>query len=241
MNIIRKQQEFHKREEKILNLSADILAKGGFNALTMDKVAQKMQYSKGTIYKHFANKEEIIASLGINCAQRMLSFFERAVGFDGNTREKMLAIFFAYQLNNKLNPTDFKNMQVLKSSPILTKITDKNIQAIKESEIATFTFVTNLIQEAIDKKELATNKNMTPEDIVYAIWSQVYGSSLLMETEIDWKSLKIRSTNDTTLNIINQLLDSLEWLPLTKDINYQKIMDKLRYDIFTEEYNSLSV
>ena len=47
-----------------------MLLEKGYLGLTMDRIADEAEYSKGTIYQHFTCKEEIVAALGIRSAKK---------------------------------------------------------------------------------------------------------------------------------------------------------------------------
>mgnify|MGYP001820983313 CR=1 FL=1 len=54
--LTRKQREILEREELILSAAQKLLHEQGYNHLTMDRVAETVEYSNGTIYNHFASK-----------------------------------------------------------------------------------------------------------------------------------------------------------------------------------------
>ena len=61
--LTRKQREINEREQLILSTAQSMLHQHGYNYLTMDRVAETVEYSKGTIYNHFASKEDLVCSL----------------------------------------------------------------------------------------------------------------------------------------------------------------------------------
>ena len=42
-----------------------MLRRDGYLKLNMDRVGQAIEYAKGTVYRHFDNKEDIIVALGV--------------------------------------------------------------------------------------------------------------------------------------------------------------------------------
>lgn len=63
-----KERQWQLREEAILDGTSDLMATKGFNAMTMDDVANYVGISKATLYQHFPSKQE----LAINVAVRKL-------------------------------------------------------------------------------------------------------------------------------------------------------------------------
>lgn len=59
----RKKREFQRREEEILAVTAALLASDENEQVTVDRIASEVGIGKGTIYKHFKTKHEIVARL----------------------------------------------------------------------------------------------------------------------------------------------------------------------------------
>lgn len=47
------------RREEIISAARDVFAVKGYNAATLDEIAERAEYGKGTLYNYFANKEEL--------------------------------------------------------------------------------------------------------------------------------------------------------------------------------------
>jgi AcrR family transcriptional regulator len=59
----REHQKRRWHRQFILDRAVSEFAKNGFEATTMDRIAEAAEVSKGTLYNYFASKEELIASL----------------------------------------------------------------------------------------------------------------------------------------------------------------------------------
>lgn len=56
-----REREFHRRF--ILERSVSLFARHGFEATTMDMIAEAAEVSKGTVYNYFSNKQELFRTL----------------------------------------------------------------------------------------------------------------------------------------------------------------------------------
>jgi len=56
------QRRSRERVELILQAAAELLAEGGVDALTMRSLAERVEIPAATIYRYFANREEIISA-----------------------------------------------------------------------------------------------------------------------------------------------------------------------------------
>ena len=61
----RKKLEIQNRRQAIVQVARKLFKDKGYLGFNMDRVAQQMQVAKGTIYQHFANKEEVILAMAI--------------------------------------------------------------------------------------------------------------------------------------------------------------------------------
>ncbi|TIX95791.1 MAG: helix-turn-helix transcriptional regulator, partial [Mesorhizobium sp.] len=69
--------------QTIVDTAGELFAELGFQATTLDKVAQRAKISKLSIYKHFENKEALFgAAFAVRCQQLIpQALFE---GLDGS-------------------------------------------------------------------------------------------------------------------------------------------------------------
>src|SRR5262245_12250553 len=112
--LTRKQREIQQREERILEESRKLLLEEGYHGLSMDRIAEVLEYSKGTIYQHFPNKEEILLALANQSMERRLDLFRRAASFKGGSRERISAVGVAAELFFRLYQHHFQVEHVLR-------------------------------------------------------------------------------------------------------------------------------
>jgi len=99
-----------KRENELIELARSLTIKNCLTTLTIDKLVNASDYSKGTIYKHFLSKEDLLIAICNTCVREIQALFVRALKFKGNSREKMLAVIVSYLIWAKLHPTNFTNI-----------------------------------------------------------------------------------------------------------------------------------
>ena len=81
-----------------------MIVQDGYHGLSMDRIAEALEYSKGTIYQHFSCKEEILMALVNQTMERRLELFRRAAAFRGRSRERITAVGAACELFFQLYP-----------------------------------------------------------------------------------------------------------------------------------------
>jgi AcrR family transcriptional regulator len=73
----RKEREFRRREREILDAALGLCACDDWQAVTVEQIADRAEIGKGTVYKHFASKDEIYARLAIDYKRRNLEKLRR--------------------------------------------------------------------------------------------------------------------------------------------------------------------
>ena len=69
-----KQQQLIVRENAIVDATNNLLAKKGFEMMTMDDVAAEVGIAKASLYKHFPSKEALAAAAMIRLLENTLAF-----------------------------------------------------------------------------------------------------------------------------------------------------------------------
>ncbi len=111
-----------------LHIARSILHEQGFHQLSMDLVAEKAEYSKGTIYQHFSCKEEMLIQLCNRTMAGLYQLGQRAITYNGTHRERLLAFQVAHELWIELVPGDICMLQNLhkahadQSGPMLREL-----------------------------------------------------------------------------------------------------------------------
>lgn len=59
----RREREKAAHRQEIIEAAVRVFARKGFTVATMDEIAQEAEFSKGAIYLHFANKEDLLSTI----------------------------------------------------------------------------------------------------------------------------------------------------------------------------------
>ncbi len=97
----RKAREFKQREDDILKTAYDLLSELEPVQVTMEQIAEKAEIGRGTIYKHFKNKDEIYARLILKRREKLIRKLEK-IDQEGIERiPRLLRSYMEYCLKNK--------------------------------------------------------------------------------------------------------------------------------------------
>lgn len=238
--LTRKQREIADRHQLFLRLARDILNNESYQAVTMERIADLAEYSKGTVYQHFHCKEEILIQLCNQFITDLSALFRRASLFDGNHRERLLAVFFAHDLFAQLQPDNLAIMQSLGGSHITTKVDPSSLAEHRQMEAALLEIVSSIVSDGIACGELALNSELNPVELVFGLWSLSYGGQLIQTYDIPLQDLGIRDAGGALIQTSLAMLDGLHWRPLSTEHDYNKTLERVKLELFADEVQQLA-
>ena len=78
--------------QTIVEVASELFTELGFQATTLDKVAQRAKISKLSIYRHFENKEALFSASIVAGCQQLFAPQALLVGVDGSVEEQLMAV-----------------------------------------------------------------------------------------------------------------------------------------------------
>jgi len=115
----RKKRDAGKMRSRILKAAMELYVKGGYENVTMRRIAAKIEYSPGTIYLYFQNKKDIMLQLCYQGFERLLAHQDKLEDI-GNPLERLSAggrYYLAFALENpELYELMFATKEIFKES-----------------------------------------------------------------------------------------------------------------------------
>jgi AcrR family transcriptional regulator len=102
----RKQREFERREQEILDAALALCAKPDWESISVDQIASLAGIGKGTVYQHFSSKDELLFRLMIRFYTGLLIELQQQE-FAGSASEQFRAIL-SYSLQYHLDHTEYR-------------------------------------------------------------------------------------------------------------------------------------
>jgi len=224
------------REQQILDAAISLIAQLGIENLTMDKVVARVPFSKGTVYKHFLGKEDLLLAISNQAIGILSSLFWRAFKFEGCTRDRMLLLNFSNLLYAILHPELFQTAICAKAPNVIGKSSEQRIQEQQQLEIKLLGAIHGIVEEAISSNNLALPAYMDIQQLCFANWAMSYGVISLLSDEVDQCSGRTDLVVERELfNQSNLLFDGLQWQPLTKDKMHSAVLRETLEQVFSDE------
>ena len=166
----RRERERQEIRDKIVDAARELFVQQGFEAVSMRKVAEKIEYSATAIYFHFADKEALLSAV---CDRDFRLLQERflQIATTVDPLERLRKTGAAYAEFAMDHPSSYRLMFM---TPKPASLPGKSeIKKGDPSEDA-YAFVRALAAEAIDKGCLSPELT-DPELVAQTLWAGVHG------------------------------------------------------------------
>ncbi len=180
----------------ILSASLDIVKEEGWSALSMRKIADKIDYTAPIIYEYFSNKDAILQELTRMGFVKLAAKLEEAKSLSTSPEGQLEAMWLAYW------NFSFENKELYK---VMYGV-EMNCCAL-ENKCADYSKPMNMIWDQI---EAITPPERRTEDYVdlkyYTFWSVVHGLiSINLTNQVTSEELNRQVLRDAISGIINSI------------------------------------
>lgn len=179
--ISRRRQHKEELRRIILDAARDIFVRQGYESFSMRKLAEKIEYSPGSVYLHFKNKEELFECLVDESFARLLkTLTDLRNGQEGqDPAEELKKGLQAYVEFGLRNPNDYRFAFMLR--PPVEKRPYKVHGA--------FEALRYIVRRCVDEKRF---RGVDVETTAQALWASVHGitSLLIQRPTFPWVSKK---------------------------------------------------
>tara|TARA_R110000850_G_scaffold97425_2_gene203210 strand:+ start:3320 stop:4048 length:729 start_codon:yes stop_codon:yes gene_type:complete len=230
----RKKRALREREQLILEHADDLLRLNGYLGLNLDELANRIEYSKATIYNHFKSKEDLVLGVATMHLETRADLFNRALTFDGNTRERIFAIGIADQILGKLFPHGFPILQLVRTQSIWEKAAQERQESYFRRSGSCMQAPAEIIRQARVEGDLSEG-SPSDQHILTGLVSLAKGAHLLDDgdkvfpDELGFRPLELLNDN------YQVFLDGAEWSPHRKDWDYAASKNRIVKELFREE------
>ncbi len=90
-----------QREQQIISAADRVLGEVGAHDFTIDKMLAHLDVAKGTIYKYYKSKDDVLAELSVKALQVLLNYFKAAEQKENDpltALQEMIMAFYRYYL-----------------------------------------------------------------------------------------------------------------------------------------------
>jgi len=207
----RRERERENLRATILEAARELMSEGGLDALSMRAIAKRIEYSPGTIYLYFRDKDDLIRSLVSEAMNFLLRYMRRALaeaGPDATPAQQHRATGYAYVRFALENTAHFR---VMFDIPGVAQMVDCPEPSEHESmpDHESFEFVTELLRRAVSAGELDVPE---PRHGALVAWGLLHG---LISLYLSGHLAHVVDNAEQFEGLVDAAMDSLYrgWLP----------------------------
>jgi AcrR family transcriptional regulator len=164
----RKLREKTQREEAILAAAKHVFQQKGLVAATMDDIAAAAELAKGTLYRHYRSKEDIMLLINERALQELHGHFVQATAAAGTGLEKLLRLTQSYYAFGLANPAYFDFIAFFESP-----FPSTSVATLYATGSTIRTLVMHLLGQGMQDGSIRTD--LKAELLTNIMWASSYG------------------------------------------------------------------
>ena len=227
----RRAREFREREAYLLDLATELLLDQGQDAITMERLAARGEYAKGTLYKHFTCREDVLCALACRRVNNMAAMLSEAIRQVSASRDRVLAMFVAYELYAAQHPEDFRLTLALSGGSLTDKVSADHLNQLEGARQAVFAISKALIQQARDDGDLGALP-VSEDAFTFALETACQGSYILVSGDPELRRRWNLPSGEQNMHALaSMVLDGVAWRPLSRERDYAALAAELRQSL----------
>lgn len=232
----RRQRHFAEREQLFLEAARGLIRDQGLLNLQMSKLAEQCEYAVGTLYQHFASKEDLLLALTTAQAQEHAQLFQRVAEWKAGSRERMFAIGVADTIFVHRNPEHFRIAQYA-----LCEVVWRAASADRREDFLAVTQpIGDIVVAIVEAAEAAGDLNLrglSPQQISTALWSLSHGTHNLVHVEGLLEGFSVHAPYRLMCRHMQVLLNGFGWQPLADpgdEMALNALIERIRREVFAD-------
>jgi AcrR family transcriptional regulator len=229
---------FAERERQLLRHARGLLRDGGYDHLTINRLAQASGLARMTLYKHFGNRQDIVLKLAVQSTARRADFVERAALFKASTRERLAAII---DVSRVMMPYHMRHEVLIFEDGIVEKASPELLQNLRSHEDRIIAAIVGVVREAVVAGDVSLPADLPPEKLGLVFMHLEIGAQLLMRRPFSYGRYTAEDSRGALQNFGADLCDRLGWRPLNAELDYPASIRRMWKELFPEELRRFGI
>ncbi len=176
----RREREKEERRQSILQAAREVFFENGFHRATVDKVAERAEVSKGTVYLYFESKETILAHLILQGLHELVRELERAYAAEEpfSAEERLRRLGQAYFRFFQREPVYYRFMMAMDRGRFQETVAPEVYRQVQQASMEGLNWVVRAIEQGINEGVFACRD---ARQAAAALWATVNGALELVE------------------------------------------------------------
>ena len=240
--LTRKQREIQGREGRILEVARSMIVQDGYHGLSMDRIAEALEYSKGNDLPAFlvqGRHPDGAGQPGDGMSPGSVS--PRGRVFAAARGNASRPIGAACELFFQLYPDHFHIEHVIRIS--INQGKDFRAAAAVSGDRAkrdARRSFAGVIRDAVAAGDLELSDDYGVDHVAFGLWSITFGGYSIAATSPSLANLGIHDPLLAIRENCNRLLDGVGWKPLSSELDLSSFVERIKREVFAAEFAKLS-
>lgn len=169
----RKEREKEQKKNVIIDAAEKVIFSKGLEAATMDEIAEVAEFSKGTIYLYFKNKEDLYFAIHARGLLLLKQMFGKAIKSKKEGIDQVLAIGKSYYEFSKKHDDYYKAMVYYDCHPVKTESDSAFAELCNVEGEEVLELIAIAIHKGIEDKSI--RPDVDPKRTAVILWGQSMG------------------------------------------------------------------
>jgi AcrR family transcriptional regulator len=170
-HLSRKDREKQTKRQDILNAARLVFAEKGLHAATLDEIAEKAEFAKGTLYLYFTNKDDLFISVLVEEIIKFQNNLQAVLGMNIQASEKIRQLVQSMLVSFDQNVDFIMLMTKERPGMVATRVDERLLQQFH----GLIELMASLIKSGIKDGEFA---KVDPRSAALALFNLVHGSAM---------------------------------------------------------------
>lgn len=233
----RRQRERAEREQRFLDKAQALIQRDGLLSLQMSRIAEECDYAIGTLYQHFASKEDLLVALATRNSLSRVDLFERAARWPGPTRERMVAIALADLMVIRTQPEHFRLAQFVWTDVVWGAASPASRQRSLDASAPLGALIGGIAQAAMAAGDLPSGLGLSAKALTIGPWTLTLGMHTLSHTDGLFEAHALGDPYRLLMKHLHYLLNGYGWRPFF-DPTDDEALDPLNARLCREVFDS---
>jgi AcrR family transcriptional regulator len=162
----RKEREREALRKKIIQAATELFREVGYEAVSMRKIARRVEYSVGSLYLHYRDKDELFFAVQQAAFRTAFAYIEQITA-DADPMDRLMMLGQRYVRFGVENP-DLYRLMFMMEGPM---------EALEENEqwrsgLQLHNLLTDTVTDCIESGQIRSEH---PDGLSFGLWSLVHG------------------------------------------------------------------
>ncbi len=233
----RKQRHMAEREQLFVDAAFALIHEEGLLNLQMSRVAEKCEYAVGTLYQHFASKEDLLLALVTENTRKHVHLFERIADWKACPRDRMMAVGVADMIFVQRNPDHFRLAQYALCEVVWQAASPARREELLALSDPVGDIVLGIVEEAAASGDLDLH-GKPPAELATGLWALCLGFHNLVHADGMLRDFGVDHPYLVMCRQSQYLLNGYGWKPLFDPAD-DRALDELIKRICTEVFDGI--